>query len=499
MNKRIIAVLALIIIISIGLIVGRTTQVFKINTQQSNYMPILKIVGDVNKIGEISSVEGLEVITIQDEDRQFQAITIESILQEYKPVTEKYDILLVGHDGLFARLDGNQLQECYIHFSKESGWTSFTKHHPINSKIKELKEIVVVAKDKSLDYGVNIITPEENVKNITPGQLYFESLTLLPYYDGESVKESGGKNYQVKLYKMRRVLPINEIVDISNKTQPFVIMGEKGDFEYIDGKGYLELRDNTINYINIDKRKQIENVKGIVTDIPNHSIMDAYYDALHYLGNDENVLVIYIDGFGYHQYKYGVTNGYMPYMQTKDEANKALSVYKPVTNSGFAAMITGQPPIVNGIHDRKGKNLKVHSIFGEALKLNKKAALIEGSIKIINTEIEPILNIDKNKNDSTDDEVLETSLKKINEEINLLLVHFHSVDDKGHGYGDLAEETMDTLKKTDAYVKKLVENWEGKVIITSDHGMHKTNEGGTHGFFRYENIVVPYITMEGGK
>jgi hypothetical protein len=28
--------------------------------------------------------------------------------------------------------------------------------------------------------------------------------------------------------------------------------------------------------------------------------------------------------------------------------------------------------------------------------------------------------------------------------------------------------------------------------------MHKTNEGGAHGQFRYEDMVVPYILTDGG-
>ncbi|WZL72376.1 alkaline phosphatase family protein [Clostridiaceae bacterium 35-E11] len=498
MNKKLLFVFVFMILLGIGTVVGKSIEAFNNNGGDTHYIPKLRVVGDVNKVVEINSTDGFPLTTIQETGKKLEGISLVHILKVCEPITPQYDLLLVGLDGLFARLDGGQLKACYIHFSEKSGWTSLMQHHPINSRIKELKEIVVVAKDNSLDEGINIINCEENLSNITPGKLYFENFTVLPYYDGKSSKEVEGKAYDVKLYRMRKVLPIKKLIP-PNNGKPSVLMGEEGDYEYIDGEGYLELKDNKINYIDLSKRKQIQKVKGIIVNPPNNSIMNTYYDTLHYLENNENVLIIYIDGLGYHQYKYGTANSFMPFISTKNEAKMALSVYKPVTNSGFAAMITGQPPKINGIHDRKAKDLRVPSLFGEALKMEKRGVLIEGSIKIMNTEIEPLLHVDKNKNNSTDDEVLETALKKITEHPHLLMVHFHSVDDLGHKYGDLAPETMDKLKEIDGYVKALVENWEGKVIITSDHGMHKTNKEGGHGSFRYEDLIVPYIMLEGGK
>jgi predicted AlkP superfamily pyrophosphatase or phosphodiesterase len=80
---------------------------------------------------------------------------------------------------------------------------------------------------------------------------------------------------------------------------------------------------------------------------------------------------------------------------------------------------------------------------------------------------------------------------------NLMVVHFHGIDDSGHSYGDLSAQTLERIRTTDGYVKDLVSRWSGKVIITADHGMHSTLEGGSHGEFRYEDMIVPYIICEG--
>jgi len=57
---------------------------------------------------------------------------------------------------------------------------------------------------------------------------------------------------------------------------------------------------------------------------------------------------------------------------------------------------------------------------------------------------------------------------------------------------------MERVKTIDSYIEQLVLNWDGKVIITSDHGMHSTGESGSHGELRVEDMVVPYIVINGG-
>ena len=57
---------------------------------------------------------------------------------------------------------------------------------------------------------------------------------------------------------------------------------------------------------------------------------------------------------------------------------------------------------------------------------------------------------------------------------------------------------MERIKTTDSYIEQLASEWDGKIIITSDHGMHDTEEGGNHGEFMFEDMVVPYILTDGG-
>ncbi|WP_073151058.1 alkaline phosphatase family protein [Paramaledivibacter caminithermalis] len=469
----------------IGALIGRMS--IPSSEEVSTYIPELKIVGDVNELVSIHDFKSTK------EENSF--IALQELVDTAKPVTKNYDVLLVGEDGLFAQIESKNIDDCKIRFSHENGWQAVTQKHPINSKIKRIKEIVVVSKENTWDYGFNVISSKENILNITPGQFYLKELVLYPYFDGKSTKTEDGRKYNVELYKHKKLLPIKSIV--KSNQERLLMMGKNGVYEIIDNKGYLEVMNNRINYINPEKRKQIHEIQGIMTEIPSDTIMNTYYDALHYIENDERVLILFLDGFGYHQYEYALSKGYIPFMGGLDNPKMAASVYKPVTNAGFAAMITGQPPNINGVYDRKYKDLKTESIFGKMQKMGKEAVLVEGDIKILNTEIQPILNIDKNKNGTRDDEIFESALKAIKNEPDLALVHFHSIDDMGHEKGDFAKETMETLKTIDGYVKELCNKWDGKIMIVSDHGIHSTAEGGTHGVFRYEDLIVPYFVFEG--
>lgn len=320
----------------------------------------------------------------------------------------------------------------------------------------------------NMDGEINIISSEKNIKRITTDQLYAKGKT-------------------VKLEDM-----------IDEKIHKALVMGALGQVEEIEEDGYFEAISNSIAYIYGDGKEQIENVKGVIINPPANSITDSYYDIAHFL-EEENVLCFLLDGFGYHQYKYAIETGYIPFLEKQPEAAKALSVYRPVTNAGLAAIITGKLPIENGVYSRKQRELQVDSIFKKAKDLDKKSIYIEGNIGILNTEIDPVLNIDKDGDGFTDDEVFESAFNAINKDYNLVFVHFHGIDDAGHTHGDLSSETMEVIAKIDRYLEEIVSNWDGKVIITADHGMHSTEGGGDHGQFRYEDMIVPYIIIGRGN
>ena len=312
-------------------------------------------------------------------------------------------------------------------------------------------------------------------------------------YTGEdmlmNIIDSNDNIKSIKIDQLSGTFKLEDIVDIP--FQRALVMGEMGEVDYIE-EGYFKRDKDSLYYIGKDK--EIENIVGVVIDPPETSIKDAYYDMERYL-EDDKVLFILLDGFGYHQYEYARENGFLSFLE-EFEARKVLSVYKPVTNAGLAAIITGKSPEENGVYSRKQRELNVDSIFKVAKDLNKNIAYIEGNIGILDTEVEPILNLDKNKDGYTDDEVYMSTLKAIEEGKDFVFTHFHGIDDAGHTFGPLADETMERIKLIDSYIQNILSHWDGITIITADHGMHIIDEAGDHGDFRHEDLIVPYIIIK---
>lgn len=240
----------------------------------------------------------------------------------------------------------------------------------------------------------------------------------------------------------------------------------------------------------------IVNPVGIIENPPAESITDIYGKVLDSLKRGNNVLVIYIDGFGYELYRKASDHGSIPYLSSLGSAIKANTVYPSITDVAFASMVTGRTPKYTGIHNREKKQLPVPTIFDAVAESGKRALLIEGNTRIIIDEVETVLNIDEDKNGTIDDEIYERTLKELEDPPKLLMVHFHSFDDAGHKYGPDSVESMQQLKILDTYVKDILEEYPGDVIITADHGMHGTESDGMHGTFTPEDMFIPIITAD---
>jgi hypothetical protein len=460
------------------------------------FVPAFEVTGDVEQPLLISTLEDFSDSGLERNEKTGKTVSLGEIISKALPTAETYSVLFIGDDGLTAEVEGNSTNDCHITFSEQNAWEAVNPKHPVSSNIKRIKEIVVVTSEESAPLGLNIIKKDRNIKLVTRGGLKKTAMLDFPIFEGRSTIEHDGKENWTSIYTRRKMAPIKDLVCLSEGDIPMAVARD-GSQSIIDCDGFLELKKNSIDYVFPNLKDRMEDVAGIIIDPPGASNMDAYHDAVHFLDKDEDVLIIVLDGFGYHQYSHAVQNGYAPFLGSIAPAKMAFSVYTPVTNAGLAALLTGRPPSENGVHTRKEMDVLTPSIFAHADQRGKSAVMVEGNIKILNLEIEPILNIDKNSNGSTDDEIRDKALKRVNEGCNLMVVHFHGIDDSGHSYGDLSSETMERIKLTDGYVKELISRWSGKAVITADHGMHSLPEGGSHGEFRYEDIIVPYIICEG--
>jgi hypothetical protein len=286
-------------------------------------------------------------------------------------------------------------------------------------------------------------------------------------------------------------VPYSSLFEVSDKV---VLIGREGDMKSVAGDFNLRKEKGRVEAFS-DGGILEEDLVSIYVgdDLPGIGLVHG--QTLEYLKDGVPVLAVLLDGFSHEQYSILASEHRLPYFQ-KLYQGRALSVFTPVTNAGFASIITGELPLVNGVHDRSYRNIKVESIFGYAVDNSLSSLLLEGDIKILNTEVEPVLNIDLNNDGDTDDEIMKAAMESIDEGYDLVFIHFHGIDDRGHEFGPYHRNTLEYVEAVEDYLIELDRVWEGAIIATADHGMIETEDGGDHGPCQYEDMIVPYFLRE---
>lgn len=442
--------------------------------------PLLTVIADKADLKKIKKAgKSIEVIHAQD------------LIEKAVPVFPE-KVFLVGRDGLTAELKYEDLKGSF--FAVENGGINFiTDHFPVNTQVKGIEKIIVKGR----------IEPYQNrdikgVAVIQEDKLYFKSLgelMTLPSEHllkkvGESIKTMEGRDYKGVIYQWRKIVSISNI--LNKPAEEIAVYTADGDIIYTDANSGLQINpaDKMVLY---GTAVQVKNPIGIVADPPAAMVTDIAEKILEKVKKGHRVMVIYIDGLGYQMYKKAVSQNYIPFIRSLGEAEKALTVYPPITDVTFTSMVTGKTPKYTGIRNRQDSDLMCDTVFDKLARLGKKSMVIEGNIKILNNEEPTSLNIDENNDGTADDEIFNSALKEIKNPRDILVVHFHSYDDAGHRYGPDSDKALEKLKKIDEWSKELVDGWEGDVIITADHGMHGEGSGGGHGIFCPEDLFIPII------
>ncbi|WP_134217356.1 MULTISPECIES: alkaline phosphatase family protein [Pelotomaculum] len=477
----------------LGLLVGGA--VMGVAFRNPAHIPPLKVTGDVANVLNLQDPERLgklEKVTCQG--TRYQAVKLADIITKASPLANAGQLYLVGLDGFTSAIKAADIDDCYIAFTAKNGWEAVNLAHPNSSNVKFLTEIVVVSDGGSKYFAFNVINPDTDLVQITPGQLLAGPLTLYPYAEGKAVVQNGGKDYEAQVFTRRRVFRISDLTPLQDG-DTLLVMDEKGEYRLVDDGGYFEVRDNYINYLQPDTRTKLEKVKGVIVHPPATSITDAYYDAQHYLESGDKLLMVVLDGLTYQQYSYAFANGYAPFLKNAGKAVQAWGVYPVENNVGLAALLTGKAPQENGVITDQDRELKAPSIYAEVNMLNKKAVFLDAAENGLDTEIQPVSIHDKNADGSADDELFEATLDTLEQGYDLLTVRFHGIDDAGQRYGPLARETMQSISATDKYLSEIVSRWPGKVIITGTQGSGAGESAGSQEVFKNEVMFVPYLRL----
>ena len=398
-------------------------------------------------------------------------------LDEITARAAEFDLLLIGSDGLVSRISGNDLSGCALVYSSEFDWEFRSELHPPPANIKNLARIVVVSTSED-SRAIHFISGDD-VQAITAGQLRLRDCQRVLQEEGTSHDNDRG----VTVYTTQRRVPL---ADILPEGDSFCAMGFSGEAMFFRGLAgsYLMGDKNAVN-LHLPDGRVLRDLAGVMADPPGFLITEAYHDALRFLEQGQRVIVFNLDGFGWDMLRYA------PYISSL-EPRRALACYPPISPVGLAAMVTGATPDHNGIQSRGQRDPVRGDIFAAAVQRGKTSAHIGGGQSVINTSLKPELGLN-------DADAFMLAKQALADQPDLLFIHFHGIDETAHAHGPHAGETRQVIAEIDGYVQSLLEGsglmegFGGRVIIVADHGLRETEDGGNHGLFLPEDMLVPYV------
>lgn len=457
--------------------------------QDSGHIPPLKVVGDVAQVVKLKDPGQFgKLHRISHNGQKYRAIKLTDIITAARPVASLGQIYLVGGDGFTSSFSAQGLDKSYIAFSAQNGWEAINLNHPVNSNVKMLKEIVLVAREAPAHWGLTVIGPDKDIARITPGQLYTRAWLEYPYAEGRAEVEKEGKTYASSVYTRRKVFRLADLTPL-REGEMMLLMGADGEYRFRENRGYFELRDNYINYLQEEERSQLDQVVGVIIDPPAASIMDVYYDARRNLENGRKVLVMVVPALTYSRYTAALEKGALPFVENIGAAVKASGVYPLEDRVWLAAMITGKAPQENGIVSAGDQELKAPSLFALAQRLKKSALLLQPGAGRLNTEVEPVLVNDQNASGTADDELFAATLGKLEQDHDFIMLCFDGIAGSIEGHGDDCAAAAAAISATDKYLQDIVSKWPGEVIITGSPGNAAPG-------FSCDSMFVPYLYLK---
>ncbi len=253
-------------LVLLGFVIG--SLVFGTFRHNPGYIPPLKVVGDVARAVKLEDLKQLgKLHDITYDGHKYKAIKLMDIIATAQPIDTPEQIYLVGSDGFASSFPAQGLEESYITFTAQNGWEAINLNHPVNSNAKMLKEIVIISDGSSQHFGLVVINAEKEVARVTPGQLYTRTLLEYPYAEGQATVENQGKTYASSVYTRRKVFQLSDLAPVP-EGEMILVMGAHGKQSFLATRGYFELKDNYINYLDIEQRSQVEEVEVVIVNPP---------------------------------------------------------------------------------------------------------------------------------------------------------------------------------------------------------------------------------------
>jgi predicted AlkP superfamily pyrophosphatase or phosphodiesterase len=215
-------------------------------------------------------------------------------------------------------------------------------------------------------------------------------------------------------------------------------------------------------------------------------------------GRADQVLLLFLDGFGYLRFQEAEAAGLVPVLSGLDPPLLGLTTYPPITTVSTASLLTGAPPSIHGVETRGIRKTEQKTLLDAAAAAGLEAAAVEGEALAFQLRGASFqLSGDRDGDGGTDDNVLSNALEVISGGMpDLLLVHFHGIDDLGHQYGPGAPEEQAKIQEIDRAVGEIFGALPPGtlVMIFADHGMHQetgSDRVGNHRHLIERDMLIP--------
>lgn len=445
----------------------------------------LNIDGDI--IGGLEQVDLAKMqassYTYEDDGTQQngEGWPLNDVLHNISPLYTNNRLMITSKDGVSVLVEYPLTGTLYIYLNDENKLCAKGLNYPRACGIKDISELTFITSDTPSS-GYKVLT-KDAATYISGGNAKLKLYTLeaANIKDGNtadkyvkaadnSVSGFTGKNTNIVYY---------QDYDIAANASARLLSWQQGKLFCSGGNG----------------SNPSKAVFGFVTGT-NKLISDAYYDMKAAIDADKKVMFILPDGFSWQQ-----ANTFSDQLTTlKPGANSALaaSTHLSISPVALAAMVTGQSPLVNGVHFDEGESravlpLAADDIFKYAADKGKSVSYIEGSGNLILTSVTPQYSV-------SDEAVYNNAKQAKADGKELIFVHFHEIDDTNHQYGPLSSKSQTKLLIIESYIRDLINGFDGVVIIVPDHG-HNTlydqnnNAYGKHGMFTASDMYVPYYVF----
>jgi len=276
-----------------------------------------------------------------------------------------------------------------------------------------------------------------------------------------------------------------------------------------NGRLLVGREEFAVSHLEIEAPALLGRVQASITDItptialalglsaPSHATGQALE-----MSSASQVVLIFLDGFGYVRYTEALRDGLIPNISALGEPLVGLTSYPPITSVSTASLLTGAPPEVHGVDRRGIRKTDVETLFDVAIAAGLEVVAVEGeslAFQLRNSQMQ--LSGDLDGNGSTDDNVLQNALAALKADTpDIFYVHFHGIDDAGHTYGPGAPEECAAISEEDSAVGRIIDLLPSNtlIIIFADHGMHAVQEEGelgNHGHLIERDMFIPIFVV----